>query len=169
MAISHRLDEVFKFSVTLKGIDGALEIVAGVVLLVVSPTRIDGFVQNFVHHHLSRGPNDGFLGSHILKSADELAQGGRAFAAAYLLIHGIVKIVLVVALLQRRIWAYPWMIGVLILFIAYQCYRLTYKPGIGLTVITIFDAFVVWLTWREWRNAVDARPVSVATAAGPTG
>jgi uncharacterized membrane protein len=32
-----------------------------------------------------------------------------------------VKVILVVALLRNRLWAYPWMIIFLVLFIAYGC------------------------------------------------
>lgn len=69
------------------------------------------------------------------------------------------KILLVGALLKRQLWAYPGMLAFLILFIAYQGYRITYAPSIGLVLLTIFDAFVVWLTWREYqlhRQAADS-------------
>jgi uncharacterized membrane protein len=74
------------------------------------------------------------------------------FGAAYLLSHGLVKIVLVAALLRNKLWAYPWMIVFLIAFIAYQVYRMTFAPSIGLVALTIFDAFVAWLTYREYRK-----------------
>lgn len=44
------------------------------------------------------------------------------------------------------------MIGFLLLFIAYQMYRLVLYPTFGLSALTIFDAVIVWLTWREWRK-----------------
>ena len=43
------------------------------------------------------------------------------------------------------------MIVLLGAFIAYQLYRLSFDLTIGLSLLTIFDAFVVWLTWREWQ------------------
>ena len=43
------------------------------------------------------------------------------------------------------------LIALLGAFIAYQLYRLYYHLTIGLTLLTIFDAFVVWLTWREYQ------------------
>jgi uncharacterized membrane protein len=112
-------------------------------------------------HHVARDPHDGFIASHVLESTDELANGGQ-FAAAYLLIHGIAKVVLMVALLQRRTCAYPWMIALLGAFIAYQCHRMTYRPSVGLVLLTLFDAFIIWLAWREWRSAPFA-PQTAAT------
>lgn len=82
------------------------------------------------------------------------------FAALYLLAHGIVKIVLVAALLLNQMWSYPWMIGFLLLFIGYQLYLIALSPTWGLTALTIFDALIVWLTWREWRKQIADRGVA---------
>ena len=61
----------------------------------------------------------------------------------YLLTHGIAKIVLVVGVLRGQLWAYPWMIALLSVFIVYQVYRLSYRLSIGLLLLTLFDVFVV--------------------------
>jgi uncharacterized membrane protein len=74
------------------------------------------------------------------------------FGAVYLLAHGLVKVILVAALLKNQLWAYPWTITFLGVFIVYQLYRLSLKPSVGLTVLTIFDAGIAWLTWREYRK-----------------
>lgn len=149
MATSRALDDTFRLSVTVKGLDGLLEVIGGLILVFVSPTTLNHVVRTLTQHELSQDPHD-FVARHLLKSATDLAHGGRAYAAIYLLSHGVAKVVLVVALLQRRRWAYPWMIALLGAFIAYQCYRLAFRFSAGLFVLTIFDAFVVWLTWREW-------------------
>jgi uncharacterized membrane protein len=75
----------------------------------------------------------------------------------YLLSHGVVKIVLVGALLRNQLWAYPWMIVFLLAFIGYQLYRITLAPSIGLVGLTVFDAAVTWLTWREYQRQRSVR------------
>ncbi len=72
------------------------------------------------------------------------------FGAAYLLLHGAVKIVLVGVLPSNKLRAYPWMIAFLPAFIGYQAYRLTFAPWIGLAGLTVFDGLVTWLMWREY-------------------
>jgi len=67
--------------------------------------------------------------------------------------------VLVAALLRNQIWAYPWMIAFLLLFIVYQLYRLVLSLTFGLSALTIFDALIVWLTWREWRKQTADRAI----------
>ena len=74
------------------------------------------------------------------------------FGAVYLLSHGAVKVVLVAALLKNELWAYPWMIVFLGVFIVYQVYRLSLKPSVGLTALTVFDAVIAGLTYREYRK-----------------
>jgi uncharacterized membrane protein len=148
--VSRRLDDTFKITITLKGIDGALETIGGIVLLFVRPTTLDHIARTLTQHELSEDPHD-FVARHLLRSTQHLARGTTLFAAIYLLSHGIAKLVLVVAVLQRRSWAYPGLIALLGAFIIYQCYRLAHAFSIGLTLLTVFDAFVVWLTWREWR------------------
>ncbi len=149
MAISRRLDDTFKVTVVLKGVDGALEVAGAAILMFVQPSTINAFVHWLTQHELAQDPHD-FIATHLVNSAGDLTHGGTAFAAAYLLIHGIAKIVLVVALLRRKLWAYPAMMVLLGAFVTYQLYRLSYSFSIGLTLLTVFDALVVWLTWREY-------------------
>jgi uncharacterized membrane protein len=74
------------------------------------------------------------------------------FLALYLLSHGIIKIILVVALLQQKLWAYPWLIVFLSIFIVYQIYRLVLSMSLGLLALTLFDIFIVGLTVIEYRK-----------------
>jgi uncharacterized membrane protein len=145
------LDQTFEVGIILKGLDGALEVLGGLLLLVLSPATIDQVVTSLTQHELSEDPND-FLATHLLKTAHGLTGAAVLFGAVYLLAHGMVKVVLVVALLNNQLWAYPWTIAFLGVFIVYQLYRLSLKPSVGLTVLTIFDAAIAWLTWREYRK-----------------
>jgi uncharacterized membrane protein len=54
------------------------------------------------------------LPARLLHLSGGLTGSAVRFAAAYLVVHGIVKVVLVVALLRTELWAYPWMIGFLV-------------------------------------------------------
>jgi len=149
------LDRTFLIAIILKGLDGILEVVGGVLLFVLSPALIDQLVRTLTQHELSQDPHD-FIATHVLHAAGRLT-GSFTFPAVYLLSHGVVKIVLVGALLRNKLWAYPWMIVFLIAFIVYQLYRMTFAPSIGLVALTVFDVFVVWLTWREYRRQRAAR------------
>ena len=50
MAISRRLDRTFRITVALKGLDGLLEVLAGIALLFVSPSSINRIIQRLTAH-----------------------------------------------------------------------------------------------------------------------
>ncbi len=145
------LDRTFEISIIAKGIDGLLELVGGVLLLAAGPSTVNHIIVDITQHELSEDPND-LIATRLLHFGAGLTGSAVRFAAAYLLVHGIVKVVLVVALLRNKLWAYPWLIVTLAIFIGYQLYRIALMPTGWLILLTIFDAFVVWITWREWRK-----------------
>lgn len=155
------LDRAFEVGIILKGLDGVLEVIGGLLLLLLSPATINQVARTLTQHELSGDPHD-FLATHILRYAGELTGGAVLFGAAYLLSHGVVKIFLVAALLRNQIWAYPWMIVFLVVFILYQVYRMTFAFSIGLLGLTIFDIAVVWLTYREYMKQRETRAASAA-------
>jgi uncharacterized membrane protein len=162
VASTDRLDRVFRISVALKGLDGALEILGGIILLFASPHSISQFVRWATGHELAQDPHD-LIARHLLHSASQLSRSTTLYGAVYLLVHGGAKLVLVVLVLRDKLWAYPCLIALLLAFVGYQLYRLTYKPSVSLVLLTLFDCFVAWLTWREYR----AKRAGVAVS--PTG
>ena len=145
------LDRVFEIGIIGKGLNGTAELIAGLLLLVASPDRIRHFAVLLTQGELSEDPHD-LIATRLLHSANGLTGGAVRFGAIYLLAHGAVKVALVIALLLDKLWAYPWMIGFLSLFIGYQLYRIALHPSAGLIALTIFDALVLALTAREYRR-----------------
>ena len=158
------LDRVFAVGIVGKGLNGAAELVGGVLLLLLSPAGIQRLAASWTHEELSEDPHD-FVATHLLHTANGLSGDAVLFGALYLLVHGLVKVVLVVALLLDKLWAYPWLIVVLLLFIAYQLYRIVLDPTAGLIALTVFDAAIVALTWREYGVQRRRRHERVAVAA----
>lgn len=143
------LDRTFFVSLILKGLDGVLEIIGGILLLVVSPAQIGTFARVLTQHEISQDPHD-LLANWLLQLTGDLSPSATLFGAIYLLLHGLVKIVLVWAVLRGQLWAYPWMIAFLLVFIGVQCYQISVAFSWGLTLLTAFDIFIVFLTWREY-------------------
>jgi len=166
--LSPALDKTFKIGLVLKGLDGVLEVVGGILLLFLSPDAIEHLVRMLTAHELSEDPHD-LVARYLLHTTAHLNHGTTLFGAIYLLSHGIAKIVLVALVLRDKLWAYPWLIGLLLAFIAYQLYQIiAVHFSAGLTALTVFDALLVWLTWREYR-AKRARQREAGTlAAAPS-
>jgi uncharacterized membrane protein len=158
--LSPALDKTFKVGLVLKGLDGVLEVVGGILLLILTPQAIEHVVRMLTAHELSEDPHD-VVARYLLHTASHLNHGTTLFGAIYLLSHGGAKIVLVALVLKDKLWAYPWLIALLLAFIAYQLYQIVvvhFSPG--LTALTVFDTALVWLTWREYRSkrAAGAHP-----------
>ncbi|MEO7617379.1 MAG: DUF2127 domain-containing protein [Candidatus Saccharibacteria bacterium] len=145
------LDKAFEVSILLKGIDGILEIIGGILLLLVSPANINKIATSLTQHELVEDQRD-FFASHILQFTHHLTGGALLFGAIYLLSHGIVKIVLIAEILQNRLWAYKGLIVLTIGFIIYQLYRFTYTHSISLILLSVFDVVVVYLTLKEYQK-----------------
>lgn len=145
------LDRSFQTSITLKGIDGLLEIIGAILVLVANQARVNSFVDVITRHSLARNPN-AFIATHLLHASQGIVGHARYFLFFYLVSHGLTKVVLVAALWLNRMWAYPAMILLLISFIVYQLYRMTFAPSWFLVLLTLFDAVVIWLTWAEYEK-----------------
>jgi len=145
------LDRVFDVSITLKGLDGVLEVIGGLLLLFLTPHRLNAIVAFLTQHELSEDPKD-FLATHAVSYAQSFTASTALLLSLYLPSHGIIKIIIVVALLQQRLWSYPLAIVFLSLFIVYQIYRLALQASFGLLALTLFDIFIVGLTVLEYRK-----------------
>ncbi|MFD6699109.1 MULTISPECIES: DUF2127 domain-containing protein [unclassified Microbacterium] len=147
----HRtLDRVFAVSIVLKGLDGVVELIGGLALLFISPARLRdwlGDVVSFVLVGHERSP----VFHWAIHLGDSWGTRTTLFAAAYLLLHGIIKVVLVWALLKQQLWAYPWMLAALGVFIVIQGYELVVHFSWWMLALTLFDVFIVALTAREWQ------------------
>jgi uncharacterized membrane protein len=148
------LDVVFRWGVVAKGVYGMGEVIVGVFLGFVSPALLQQWAMILTQQRLSQDPDD-FLSLSLVHLTNGLTASTMTFAAVYLLVHGLVKIGLLVAVVTKRYRVYPFAIAILIAFIGYQSYELIVHYSLGLLVLTIFDVVIIGLTWREYRH----RPV----------
>jgi uncharacterized membrane protein len=143
-------DRAFRIGLLLKGFDGLLECIGGIYLLLINPEQINRWARYLTQGELSRDPHD-FIASHILKTAHELTGASLVFGAAYLLSHGIIKLVLVIEVIRNHLWAYIALLVVTSLFVVYQVYRLVVNGfSLGMFLLTIFDLVIIYLTQREY-------------------
>ncbi len=145
-----RIHQLFEVSVLLKGAHAVLEIIGGIALAVTSNAWIRTLVARSTQEELTEDKRD-FVATHLLAWARGFSIQQQHFYAWYLLSHGAVLLALAAGLLMRKLWAYPTMIAVLVLFILYQLYRYTHTHGLGLLLLTLLDVVVVGLTWHEYR------------------
>ena len=146
----HRIHQVFEFSVLLKGLHGLVECLGGIALALASTNAITHLIVLLTQGELAEDPSD-FVANHLMHWAAGFSTGTKTFYAAYLLSHGLVKMVLVAALLRGMLWAYPASLAALGLFMIYQIYRFIEAQGLLMLILTVFDLLVMWLIWHEYR------------------
>jgi hypothetical protein len=79
------LDWIFEIGIILKGLDGVLETIGGLLLLVVTPATINRLTIGLTQHELSQDPND-FIANYQLRYEHGLTGSAVTFAAVYLLL-----------------------------------------------------------------------------------
>jgi uncharacterized membrane protein len=156
------LHRLFQVAVVVKGIDGVLESIGGVLLLFVSPTALHRLVIALTQHELAEEPDD-WLVMTLRHFAESFSVETRHFASAYLIGHGLLKIFLAVSLLRERLWAFPLALSVLMIFVAYQLQRFGRTHSTILLALTALDTVVMVLIWREYRSRTETVRLS-ATA-----
>lgn len=143
-------DKIFEGGIIIKGIDGALELIGGFLVLFVSPATLHDFITFITHRELLEDPRD-FIANLLLHATAAYSNSGRTFLVVYLWIHAGIKLIAVVGILKNQLWAYPFSLITLGLLVVYQLYDIFFvKPSIGMVLLTIFDVFIVWLIWREY-------------------
>ncbi len=144
------LDKIFEASVLIKGVEGIAETLAGFTVLFLGSNFFGTLAYRITEQELSQDPGDVFA-NYILHTGQHLASGGTTFLVAYLLIHGLIKLIAVVSLLRNQLWGYIFSMITLGLFMLYQIYEVGFTHSIFMILLTIFDVFLMWLIYREYQ------------------
>jgi uncharacterized membrane protein len=140
---------LFEISLVIKGLNALADLAGGIIIWFTSKVVLVTFILNFFQNDLSDNPKD-YIANFIVNSAETLAVSSQYFLAAYLLIHGIVKIFLLVCLYKRKLWAYPTSIIIFSLLIFYESYTFYLNNSMLILIFTILDIILVLLTGHEY-------------------
>jgi uncharacterized membrane protein len=143
-------DRMFKIAIALKGIDGALQVLGGLLLAIIPPTLITGVANTIITRDLLGDPS-GTLSTHLATAADHFANGStRWFAIIYLFAHGVIKLALVWALVKRIMPAFPIAVVVLAGFVVYEVWRAVETHSIALPIFAAIDVVIIVMVIREY-------------------
>jgi uncharacterized membrane protein len=144
-----RLRRWFDAGALFKGAEGVLEIAASIGLA-LDPTFVESVVFRVTAKELLHDPHDRIAAA-LRHAVEQLGGEAHGFAVAYMLAHGMAKLILAIGLLRGKRWAFPLATAVLVLLAAYQLYRFTHTHSALLPVSAAIDLMVAWLVWREGR------------------
>jgi uncharacterized membrane protein len=148
--VSHKL---FDLGIKVKLIDGILEILGSFMLMYFNPARLDKLLVFLTQHELSNDPNDVFS-NFLVHFGSTFSTSSQHFGMMYLFLHGSIKIIVYLLLLQGTKKAYGFVIGTLALFVIYQSYRFVLDHSIFLLILTVFDIIMIFLAIKEYRNVL---------------
>lgn len=143
---------MYKLSVAVKGFDGLVEFVTGLLLL-VAPSLLHTVLSALSNEALEQTSRTmHYIAENIAHVDASLARGGVLVVALFLLSHGVVKLAMVYCLLREILWAYPYALAVLGGFFVCQVYVFIVHPSVGMALFSVLDAIIIWLVWGEWRK-----------------
>ncbi len=140
----------FRVSIFIKGAISLAELLAGVALLFIPVSYFLDLLAAYAESELQENANS-FIASHLLSLANQAALLSGTFIALYLLSRGLIKVLLIWAMLKNKLWAYPSSLVVIGLFVLYQVYEFTRTGSWSLVLLTIFDLIVMYFIWREYQ------------------
>jgi uncharacterized membrane protein len=143
--------KIARFLVYFKGIFGIIELIIGIGLLLVGPKALNKYMLWLVEFEPFDKPSrimdstTQFIADHVLGSLHTLI-------ALYMIVHGLVFIAVVIALVHKKLWAFPTAGIILTLFIVYQIYRLALAFSLILLIFTLIDIAIMFFLRYEYRR-----------------
>ena len=120
-------------------------------MLTVSGDTMRSLAYVLVRPELAEDPND-WLANHLLVWVFHLSTDSKVFAIAYLLAHGIIKLVIVAAIWLSQLWAY-WLAGIVFsLFVIYQVAYFFVTHSLMMLFLTVVDLVIITLLPPEHRR-----------------
>ncbi len=142
---------LFDLALILKIINGALEMVAAVLVLFVPPAFVLKLAEYATAGEFAQDPDDP-ISTAIVNAAQAFSVHTHYFLALYLALHGIIKVLLVIGIFAKKRIAYPLFMLALAVFGAYEAYRGFMLNELLLKALAIFDFSLLVLTSYEYRR-----------------
>lgn len=147
-ALFHR---AYQAAIAIKGLDGAIETLAGLLVAIAGAERIYNFAVWITAPEIASNPDS--KTAHLIRhGASGLMQGAETFVVIYLLVHGILKLGIAINLLRDKNWIFRPAIVILSGFVIFMSYKLTRHWSIWLLSFALFDVLTIALVVNEWRN-----------------
>ena len=147
---------LFDFALILKAVNGALEMLAALLILFIPPALVLRLAELATGGELAQDPDD-FIATAIQAAAQSFAVNTHYFFAAYLALHGIIKVLLIIGIFAKKKVAYVLFMIALAIFGTYEAYRGSMRHELLLQALAIFDFALLLLTVHEYRRRYPSR------------
>jgi uncharacterized membrane protein len=139
---------VFEWVLVLKIFNAVWETVLGSIILFDRRLKDTIFlaIENELHEH-----PDNFFASHIEHLFQNINHNTEILIGSYILAQGLLKILLIIGLLKKQLWAYPTTIYIFFAFVFYQIFRYNHTHSPVLVILTVLDIFTILLIEHEYK------------------
>jgi uncharacterized membrane protein len=148
---------IFDIGLLLKLIDSLFEVIGGFLLL--SPVKVSGYLEL-----LSQHSKHDFISRNLDKLASSVHQA-TIVMAAYLIVHGMAKAILIGGALKRKTWGYIGLMIVLAIFSIMEVTRYFETQKIGILIFGLFDGALVGLIAHEYQARYKQNPETAKASA----
>lgn len=144
----------FHLALLFKGSFDIAEVLGGIFMVFLSPDRMERLIAFISKAELMEDPND-LVMNYLVSYSHIFSFSQQHFASFYLLAHGVLKLLMIILLWRKKLFAYPVSIVMFLIFIVVQLQRFTHTHSLLLLALTVVDVFMVILTIMEYRNIKD--------------
>jgi uncharacterized membrane protein len=141
----------FWLSLFLKGMDGALQLLGGIVVILFEPGTL-GKVYRYLTRFLLGKSSHNAEADFIRDAAHSFHISIEVLVCIYLLSHGIIKVLLVYGLLKEKLWVFPAALVGFGFFLALEIYRIGEHFYWAILILMCIDVFVVSMVILEWKK-----------------
>ena len=153
---------LFETSLAIKGLLCSAEFLAGVGLLLTANAPIARMLYWLTHFQIAETPTD-TLAAWTQRAMEGFPVATQDYYGWFLLLHGGLKLAMVVMLWARVVWAYPAAMAVLAGFVIYQIFEFQHSGSPFLLMLAFFDLTMIALVWQEYK-ALKAKQTGQAPA-----
>lgn len=142
---------LFDLALIVKIINGALEMLAALLVLFIPPSFVLRLAEFATSGELTQDSDDP-IALAIQSAAQTFTVHTHYLLALYLALHGSIKVLLVIGIFAKKKIAYPLFMIALAIFGAYEAYRGFVLHEMLLQALAIFDLALLLLTSYEYRR-----------------
>jgi uncharacterized membrane protein len=155
-----RLWKAFIITLYIKGIDGALETIGGILLFFLNKREMSSFIRFLTQHEIF-GFHHNWLANKAWELLNKETVKLQLFQAIYLLLHGLLKLILVWGLLKKILPLYIASMIILAGFIAYEIFHWTHTHSIALLFFMFLDMLILALVIKEYMELRNQKPEGI--------
>lgn len=141
----------FYGGLSLKAINALIEIIGGIIMLMINQDWLNAMIKVVAVPELIEDPRD-IVMNYLLVLSQNTPITVMHSIAIYMLLHGMTKLVAIVLLWKKKLWAYLPVVGVFVLFIIYECYSFVHSHSLTMLAIIIIDLAIVVVVLLEYKH-----------------